>query len=355
MHRSVQTLDGHAELVVIGPSGGGRHAPPGIEYRACPPSAAAFLPCALVRGLVACMRYDFDFVLGGSGLVAPLTAVLGKLFGLRRTVFVHGLDIVADSRIYQRLFVPTIAMHETVVANSRNTKSLAEAAGCSPETVKVVHPGTSIPESLPTDRSVLTNRGLEDSATLLFVGRIIPRKGLAEFIGRAWPQIRSRRENAALLVVGDSPDDALNRDPRGAPRLEEALRQIPSGSVHFLGNVPDEELRSLYAAATCLIFPLVEVRGDVEGFGMVAIEAAACGTPTIAFAVGGVVDAVNEPLSGRLIEPGDYEAFADACIDAIDGDRPSAGHCREFARNFDWERHGRQLSALILGPDREHG
>src|SRR3546814_12930756 len=66
----------------------------------------------------------------------------------------------------------------------------------------------------------------------------------------------------------------------------------------------------VYKAASAHIFPVREIPGDPEGFGMVAVEAAAHGVPTIAFATGGIVDAVAEGESGRLIRPGDYGAFA---------------------------------------------
>jgi phosphatidylinositol alpha-1,6-mannosyltransferase len=90
-----------------------------------------------------------------------------------------------------------------------------------------------------------------------------------------------------------------------------------------------------------------DIAGDPEGFGMVAVEAAAHGLPTIAFATGGVVDAVGEGQSGHLIRPGDYNAFADAVLEVLTKYVPLRRHCAGFARQFAWSEFGAQMCALL--------
>jgi len=91
-----------------------------------------------------------------------------------------------------------------------------------------------------------------------------------------------------------------------------------------------------------LIFPVIERPGDIEGFGMVAIEAAAHGTPTYAFAVGGVPDAVSDGISGQLLQPGDYCGMTAAALDALNQTKIYP-KCRDFAEKFAWPAFGEQL------------
>ena len=245
--------------------------------------------------------------------------------------------------------MPFLRRHDLVIANSQNTRNIAVEKGCEANRVSVLNPGSTIPpESLLRDAA--SNRaklGLQDRKIVLFVGRMVKRKGLAEFLEKSWPRVIARQPSAVLLVVGDSPDNALLHDPEDAKGLMDVLERRGKDTVRFLGAVEDDVLWSCYVAADVLVFPLIRVKGDVEGFGMVAIEAAACGTPTVAFPVGGVVDAVADGLSGTLVSEGDYEAFADAVVSICDGGPPSASDCRDHAENFGWDVHGRKLLSFL--------
>ena len=75
------------------------------------------------------------------------------------------------------------------------------------------------------------------------------------------------------------------RDVDGAMRVDLAIKGWPEGTVRCFGSVDDELLWQCYAAADVLVFPLIRVDGDVEGFATVVIEAAVCGTPTVAFSL----------------------------------------------------------------------
>jgi phosphatidylinositol alpha-1,6-mannosyltransferase len=176
---------------------------------------------------------------------------------------------------------------------------------------------------------------------------MVRRKGLAEFLEEAWPRILTQQPDALLLVVGDSPDNALLQDPRGAKRLMKTIEGCGDNTVRFLGAVEDDVLWDCYAAADALVFPLIRVKGDVEGFGMVAIEAAASGTPTVAFPVGGVVDAVADGRSGILVAEGDYRAFADAVVSICKTGRPGGVECRAHAKLFGWDVFRKKLLSIL--------
>jgi len=152
-----------------------------------------------------------------------------------------------------------------------------------------------------------------------------------------------RRPDAILVIAGDSPDESLaHRGDELAKVVQEVEINGWRDRVRFLGKIDDATLSQCYAAADCLLFPLVPVKGDVEGFGMVAIEAAAHGTPTVAFAEGGVGDAVADGVSGHLVRSGDYAAMVDALsVLANDGDTLSA--CRNHAGKFGWDTFDKKL------------
>jgi phosphatidylinositol alpha-1,6-mannosyltransferase len=349
MQHSVEALASEFDVTLLGPEGCADFAPSAVRTIECPAVPTAFLPIALLKGWRVTREASFDVVLGGSGLVSPVTAILARKAKARSVVFVHGLDLVVDNRIYQQVFIPFLGRHDRVIANSENTCRLAIQKGCSANRVQIVNPGSTIPpESLLLNAdSFRRNLGLSDRKVVLSVGRMVPRKGLAEFLEHAWPRILAAQPDAILLVVGDSPDNAVLQDTEGAQRLVEAIERCGDDTVRFLGSVDDDTLWNCYAAADVLVFPLIRVKGDVEGFGMVAIEAAASGTPTVAFPVGGVVDAVADGVSGLLVQEGDYHAFAEAVVSICRGGPPSASDCREHALRFSWQAHARKLLAAL--------
>jgi phosphatidylinositol alpha-1,6-mannosyltransferase len=119
--------------------------------------------------------------------------------------------------------------------------------------------------------------------------------------------------------------------------------------LRFLGVITDpQELACAYESASLHIFPVRKLPGDPEGFGMVAIEAAAHGLPTVAFATGGIVDAVAPGQSGHLVPPGDYPALAKAALHVL-ADDPGAWQPRAsaFAAQFAWPVMGQKLRDIL--------
>lgn len=349
MRHSVEALAASFDVTLIGPSGCAEFSPDDVETIECPPSPLAFLTAAALKGIQAIRKGSFDIVLGGSGLVSPITHLLARTSRAKSVILVHGLDLVVNNRIYQHVFVPFLRRHDRVIANSRNTRDLAIDKGCSADQVVIVSPGSTIPPDslLQQADAAREELGLAENKVVLSVGRMVPRKGLAEFLENAWPLIIDAEPDAVLLVVGETAEDALLQDAKGAQRLVDAIEQCGRKTVRFLGSVDDATLWNCYAAAHVLAFPLIRVKGDVEGFGMVAIEAAASGTPTVAFPVGGVVDAVAEGANGLLVPEGDYRAFADAVVSICRGAPPGASDCREHALQFSWDVHARKLLAAL--------
>ena len=198
-----------------------------------------------------------------------------------------------------------------------------------------------------------TVHGLGNGPLLLSIGRLSARKGLLEFVRESLPRIVKASPKAVLLIVGGAPSDALHSRAQDPNAIQEAAARAGiATSIRFLGQIGDDELGAAYRAASVHVFPVIDIPGDPEGFGMVAVEAAAHGLPTAAFANGGVIDAVAEGVSGRLVKGGDYAALADAVLELLAHDGALAGSCRAFAKRFEWSAFGRGVAGALQIADK---
>ncbi|GAG84209.1 unnamed protein product, partial [marine sediment metagenome] len=287
-------------------------------------------------------------MIGGSGLVAPTLLLLRTFFGSKTLVFLHGLDLVVDSFVYQALFIRCIRSMGHVVANSCNTMQIAVEKGIFENRITVINPGTALPNltNMEAREDFLQRKGISFKKIMVFVGRMTKRKGLSRFIEQSLPAIISAVPDTGLIVVGENPNQGLTNSGEGQEVAELVSRLEASDHVIFLGQVDDKDLEASYAAADVQIFPLIDIPGDVEGFGMVAIEAAACGTPTVAFSTGGVADAIS-PKNGYLVEPGRYDLLADAIVQTLGSGLPHKQQCIEHARGFDWNLYHGKVKSLV--------
>jgi phosphatidylinositol alpha-1,6-mannosyltransferase len=342
------------EVSVCGPEGCAAHMNSSADVIEVPHRP---LPLFLLRSLAGSLRLARrrrpDVVIAGSGLTAPIAWLIARLCAARFVVYLHGLDLVAANRIYQLLWLPVIRRADIALVNSRHTASLAQQRGMPIAKISILHPGTELPIPDQSARQRFReSNNLGERPLLLSVGRLTPRKGLAEFIERSLPGIVEACPGAQLLVIGDDAVDAV-RATRGSERsrIQQAAENAGVlGSVRFMPPCDESVLSDAYQAADVYVFPVREIAGDIEGFGMVAIEAAAHGLSTVAFRVGGVADAVIEGRSGELVAPGDYAGFADAVVRML---RPTTGaslrsaECRSAATAFGWDRFGGHLRTLL--------
>lgn len=345
-----------AGSALIGPAGSGRHVPQGARVVELPAGPLPLTVLASVaRGVALSREIRPDVVIGGSGLAAPAVVAAAQATGSIPAIYLHGLDIIAPSLVYQAAWLPCIRRCRCVLVNSANTRRLAIEAGVQARRISIVHPGTDQRERDPEARARFRERHAIGATTpvLLSVGRITARKGLAEFVANALPAIIAAHPRAQLLVVGDNAPDALHRgDGAGFERVRAVAEASGvADALRWLGPCSEGELADAYEGSDVHVFPVRDMPGDVEGFGMVAIESAASGLPTVAFDVGGVADAVADGRSGRLVAAGDYGAFARAVVELLAaGKNAQSASAIEFARGFSWERFGREVvDALEAG------
>ena len=347
-------LSRHADVRVIGPAGSAVLRPDRVELIEVPLRPLwRFLQASAWQALRTARAWRPDIVLAGSGLTAPAAWAAARACSARACVYLHGLDAAVQHPVYRALWHPAIRRMDTVIANSQPTAELAHALGVGAHQLHIVHPGVQIPAA-PQPAAVVQafreRHGLGSARILLSIGRLTTRKGLREFVAQALPAIVRGAPDTVLAVIGDAPADSLHASVQTRASIQAVADAAGIGQhLCFLGVITDpQELAAAYESATLHIFPVRHLPGDPEGFGMVAIEAAAHGVPTVAFATGGIVDDVAPGQSGHLVTPGDYPALAQAALQVL-ADSPGAWQARAsaFAAQFAWPIMGQKLGAIL--------
>ncbi len=178
---------------------------------------------------------------------------------------------------------------------SHYTEGLVRELGVSTARSKIILNGCNTERFQPVDASGLrAELGLEGRKVLLSVCRLVPRKGV-DTVLEALPEIRRHVPDAVYVIGGEGPDRA---------RLEARARELNvSEHVRFLGYFPKERLPELYSSCDVFVLGAREERPDVEGFGLVLLEANACGKPAVATRSGGVGDAIAHGETGLVVDP----------------------------------------------------
>jgi len=215
---------------------------------------------------------------------------------------------------------------------------LVERYGVPPWRVKVLPPGVDLVRFSPEDRTVARQRWAfgPDMFVACCVRRLVPRMGL-DLLLEAWQQLLTTRGREAgaprlqLMIAGDGEMRSWLAEQLAAAGL--------ATCVTLLGRVSDEALAELYRAADVNVVPSL----SSEGFGLVVLEAAACGTPSIATRVGGLPEALGGLDPTLLVAAHDSNALARRLAAAESGDLPTRARTRLWAEQHPWhvvaERH----------------
>lgn len=341
-------------VVVVGPKGCRAHLPEDVQTaEVFSRSLPVFFLLATLTTFWLALRRRPSLVFAGSGLTAPLAWMAARLRRAVCLVYLHGLDIRVAHSVYQKCWIPFLRHFDRVVVNSEFTRQLAIEAGVLPKRLCIIHPGVELPaveNAHERGRLFRVQHGVGQRPILLSVGRMTPRKGLSYFLEHIFPEILLQRPDAMLVVIGGAPVHALHGGFDEPIKINHLIIQLQiEQNILILGQCPDAVLDDAYFAADVLIFPVQTSGSDIEGFGMVALEAAAHGLPTVAFSVGGVVDAVADGLSGILISPGENGRFAQAVLDTIkslDSDM-AASNCKKFAQAFSWPIFTKKILQIV--------
>lgn len=246
-----------------------------------------------------------------AGQVLPVgTAafIVSRLTGIPYVVYAFGLDItgsVSKRKSWIRNHVLRSAFR--VITISGFTKSKVQEAGVVPERILMLPPGCSIlPHTQDAERAkqFRARHMLTGKTVFLTVCRLVHRKGVDLMI-EAFARVAKLNDDVACMIVGDGPERAA---------LEELARKHGiQDRVIFLGQINDADLPTVFTACDVFVMaPREESNSDVEGFGIVYLEANAFAKPVIGTRTGGVPDAVHDADNGLLIPQNDVTALSGA-------------------------------------------
>lgn len=351
LHHVYLELERGFKVDLLGPEGCQNYVDPACRVLTCPLSPTpVFLACLQWRAYRLARETKPDLIIAGSGVAAPAGLIAARNAGVPVVCYLHGLDIVARNPVYRGIFIPLIRRCDRFIVNSQKTARLARDMNIAAGSIDVLHPGVVVPApgDLAATSAFRKRLNAGNKTILLSVGRIHPRKGLAEFIEKTMPILVEKIPNIILAIIGEEPRNALKRTGAELQRILTTAKSMRlDNHIVLLGAVDDATLAMAYRESDLLIFPVLDSPNDVEGFGMVAVEAAAHGLPTVAFAAGGVPDAVKNGVSGYLVSPGDYAGLADVIFRCLnDGSDIWREGCIKHAREFSWNSFGEKLRQI---------
>ncbi|MGV0678671.1 GDP-mannose-dependent alpha-(1-6)-phosphatidylinositol monomannoside mannosyltransferase [Mycolicibacterium fortuitum] len=296
-------------------------------------------------------EHDIETVWFGAAAPLALLGPLARRAGAARVVAsTHGHEVGWSMLPLARGALRRIGDDADVVTFvSRYTRGRFASAFGPHSALEHLPPGVDVDrfQPDPVARAELRARyGLGQRPVVVCLSRLVPRKG-QDMLIRAWPMIRRRIPDAALAIVG------------GGPYLQ-TLQQLAhkhdvAADVVFTGAVPGAELPAHHAMADVFAMPC-RTRGaglDVEGLGIVYLEASACGVPVIAGTSGGAPETVLDGQTGTVVDGTDVAEVATAVGDLLaDPGRAAAMGVagRHWAvDNWQWRSQGDRLTALLSG------
>ena len=303
----------------------------------------------LIASLRTALRHGFDAVHAGrvlpEGLVGWLVA---RIIRRPLVIYSHGEELTTwRQAVKMRMMTWTYRHADLVIANSEFTRNELIRHGVLPAKIEILHPGVDIERfrpGLPCD-DLKADIGLSAGQKLIVsVGRLSRRKGFDQVI-RALSLLMQRGLAVEYALIGIGEDweylKALARELRVSER------------VHFLGHIAPEDLPRWYNAADVVTMPNREINGDTEGFGMVFLEAAACGKPTVAGVTGGTASAVIDGVTGLRVDGASIEAVADALArllgDPLLAKQLGQTGLHRAVSDFSWPQVAEKTRMLSLG------
>jgi phosphatidylinositol alpha-1,6-mannosyltransferase len=265
-----------------------------------------------VRKMIKKEKPDLIFV----GQILPLGTVAYLLRNkIPYILFLHGMDILMAQKSWRKRWLAKkiFLQAESLIANSHFTKQLIEnflSNVPQKPSISVIYPCPNLAFEVKKEEIEILRRklGLSGKKVILTLGRVVERKGHKTVL-QALPEIISHIPEVIYLIVGDGP--YLSQ----LTKLSKELNLQPF--VRFIGQISDEEKPLYYALSDIFVMPSYQKGADVEGFGLVFLEAALFAKPGIGGKSGGIPEAILDGETGILVEPQNAKTLARIIIQLL--------------------------------------
>jgi len=266
------------------------------------------LPYFLLKACWILINKNIETIYLQDGLLSPIGLILKKIFRKPTVITIHGLDITYKNRIYQSLIPKCVSKLDKIICISKATKEQCINRNIPENKIVVIPNGVSDIFYMKEDKKILRRAlseklgiKLENKKIILSVGRLIERKGFHWFIEDVLPRIITERNDIIYLIAGDGSLKNEIKDSINKVKMEK--------HAILLGRISEDTLKSLYNSSDLLLMPNIHVDGDMEGFGIVGLEAGSCGLPVIASNIEGIKDFVENEVTGFLVGSKNIDEF----------------------------------------------
>ena len=315
-----------------------------------------FLPIFILYSffcsLLICLFNKIECIYLSDGLLSPLGVLLKTITHKKTVATIHGRDIAFDLKPYQRTIQWALKKTDKISCVSSALKEECIKRGVPASKITVIPNGVDIEDFHGTNINnkniinQITGRNLNEYKILITVGRLVKKKGVDSFLKNIFPKILKQYDKVAYLIVGDGP-------------LKEEITTLINqnklqDNVFLTGQLSMDsgQLINIYNTADIFVMPNVPVNDDMEGFGIVAIEAGAAGIPVVASRVDGIAQAIVDDENGFLCDYNNYDQFANIVLRLLNNDehRKLFGQkAKRYVENhYSWKHIAGQYANLFL-------
>ena len=249
-----------------------------------------------VYGLFYARRHRIDLCYATIAHIGIAALVIRKIWRIPYVLAVHGMEVAGPTSIGRKWMKPVLANASACIVLADRQRRSLKVLGVEDRKIVTIPEGIDSEKFYPKKKclSIIERHHLSGKKVILTVGRLVTRKGHDKVI-EAMPAVAARIPDAVYLIVGTGPEERKLKNLAISKKVQDR--------VIFTGYVPEALLVDYYSVSDVFIMPSREIGMDIEGFGLVFLEANACGKPVIGGDSGGVSDAVADGVSGILVDP----------------------------------------------------